>query len=715
MTFWVWPRTAILNAEVEAVEERHLLIAKNLAMTLEQYHDDLVSTFAAFAPDIILDRADEAEALFKDLHFRHVCVADAETGRVVTDFITEGQPCPEQVPPARFAMFQAMAEGPRVSISGVQVPAGEAPRIYLVKRETDHLVIGAIHTTFFREVQTRINFGDRGHAVVVDAAGRVLAHPRQDWIQSARDLSGLAPVKNLTNGESGVISFESPAIKATAIAGYSAVPGAGWGVMVPQPLAELEDLAKLISLETLLILLVGMALSCALALWIAARVTNRVNHVERAAMAMASGDRTVRVEGNPDAPLEIEELRNLMQSFNRMADEIERKSAAEERLQRTQKMEALGQLTGGVAHDFNNLLQVIQGNVEILKDELGGGSHLTDPILKAAKLGGKLTQQLLAFSRMQPLQPEVVNARELTLAMSSLLTRTLGELIDIEVRTVTDLWAVEADPNQLQNALLNLALNARDAMGGRGRIVILCENRKVGPLEAEGFEEFEPGDYVVISVSDTGTGMDPSVQDRVFEPFFTTKDVGQGSGLGLAMVYGFAKQSGGHATVTSVPGEGTTVALYLRRSQVTVPVPIPFWDEDPIPQGNGEVILLVEDMAGVREVAARMLRSLGYQVIAAEDAKAASRVLATGRRVDLVLCDVVLPGGISGPEFAKAAEASPRATRVILISGHAAYMDMPEGVSLQDRDVLRKPFQKQLVARVIHDALAKAQVPSPAE
>ena len=709
LVFWVWPRTEILNAEVDEVHERHLLIAENLGSALETYHRDMVLAFGSFARPIAEGTAEEARTLFENLYFRHICVADPATGKVLVSYLATEHRCPDKVPGERLEGFLELARGGGVRVSNVMAPEGERPRIYLVTNAGDVLVIGAIHTTFFHQLQERISFGRKGHAAIVDGSGRALAHPLATWEDEARDLSAISAVQRLMMGESGVETFHSPAMNEAMIAGFSAVPGAGWGVLVPQPLSELEAVATRINRDTLLILLAGLGLSYAIALWISSKIARRVTRVEYAAMAVAAGDRGTRVE-ETETSVRIRELSNLICSFNRMARGIEMARAAEERLQKTQKMEALGQLTGGIAHDFNNLLQVIQGNAEILNEGRGTDRNLTEPILEATELGGKLTHQLLAFSRLQPLRPEAFDPREMVSGISSLLTRTLGAAIEIELRTPPDLWPALADPNQLQNALLNLALNARDAISGHGRIVFTCENRRIAPDAARRFEDFAPGDYVVISVADNGSGMSDAVRARAFEPFFTTKATGQGSGLGLSMVYGFAKQSGGHATIESAPERGTTVSLFLRRAGAAAE-PRPPTRDEPVPMGNGEVVLVVEDMLGVRTTSTRLLRDIGYRVIAVADAGAALRILRSGGTVDAVLCDVVLPGGVSGPEFVRVARRVRPDLKVVFMTGYSADTEGVADALASVNILLQKPFQRQDVARVLRDVLAPDDPP----
>ncbi len=386
-------------------------------------------------------------------------------------------------------------------------------------------------------------------------------------------------------------------------------------------------------------------------------------------------------------------------------EDITQRRLAEEQLQRAQKMQAVGQLTGGVAHDFNNLLAVILGNAEILATQLDPDDPGVKPIIRAASRGAELTQKLLAFSRQQSLAPQAVDLADLVAGMSGLLSRTLGETIRVEASTPPGLWRAMADLGQLESAILNLAINARDAMPGGGRLVIEAAN-----VPAEAAEEIadaeEPADYVRLSVTDEGTGMSPEEQARAFEPFFTTKEIGQGSGLGLSMVYGFAKQSGGYAAIDSEAGRGTTIHLFLPRAEIA-PAEVEPAPRGPEPQGHGEVILVLEDDLDVRELTVSLLSRMGYEVLQAADGRAAERVLGEASRIDLLLSDVVLPGGISGPDFAETARRRHPDITVLFMSGYAN--DTSDQIARLGAGavLLHKPFHPRVLAQQVGSALAR--------
>lgn len=370
-------------------------------------------------------------------------------------------------------------------------------------------------------------------------------------------------------------------------------------------------------------------------------------------------------------------------------------------------MEAVGQLTGGVAHDFNNLLAVILGNTELLSMQSDEPNLRLEAITRAATRGSELTQRLLAYSRQQPLRPQTIDLVELTDGMADMLARTLGETIEIKTRTPPGLWSASADPGQVENALLNLAINSRDAMPQGGKLTIECMNVTLDQAYVTENPEALAGDLVVLAVSDTGTGtgMSAEIQARVFEPFFMTKEVGQGSGLGLSMVYGFTKQSGGHVSIYSEEGRGTTVKLYLPRSELAVEDTSPEV-EAAIPIGAGETVLVIEDDEDVRVLAADTLKGLGYCVIAVAAAAPARDVLASDTPVNLILSDVILPGGTSDPEFAEEIRATHPSLEIIFMSGYPAEAaNKRNGFLRSNRVLLNKPFQRRQLAEAVREIL----------
>ena len=385
--------------------------------------------------------------------------------------------------------------------------------------------------------------------------------------------------------------------------------------------------------------------------------------------------------------------------------DVTEQKKAEQKLHEAQKMEAVGQLTGGVAHDFNNLLAVILGNAELVQSRIGADDKPTQAILQAATRGAELIQRLLAFSRRQPLHSKPVDLNELIDGMTGLLRRTLGETVKVETILAADLWPTVADSGQVENAILKLAINARDAMSaGGGELRIETVNATFDADRALHLPDMEPGDYIVLSVEDTGTGIEVEALEHVFEPFFTTKDVGQGSGLGLSMVYGFARQSGGGVAIESQAGSGTIVRLYLPRGH-GVAEPAGQADGARAPRARGETVLVVEDDAEVRAIAGAMLEGLGYNVLTAGDAKAGLAALERTLEVSLLLSDIALPGGVSGPDMVGEVRRSRPDLKVLFMSGHGSGI-VSHGHGLhRNRELLMKPFRRQQLACKVRDIL----------
>jgi signal transduction histidine kinase len=392
-----------------------------------------------------------------------------------------------------------------------------------------------------------------------------------------------------------------------------------------------------------------------------------------------------------------------------VAERTEQLRQNEEALRQAQKMEAVGQLTGGVAHDFNNLLQVIVGNLETLKRHIPQDSARLQRAAANAMTGAQraaaLTRRLLAFSRRQPLDPKPVQVNALVGGMSDLLHRTLGEAIEMEAVLGAGLWPVEVDPHELEAALLNLAVNARDAMPDGGRLTVETANAHIDEAYAAAHTEVIPGQYVALSVSDTGTGMNAETVVRAFEPFFTTKSVDKGTGLGLSQVYGFVKQSGGHVKIYSELGQGTTVKIYLPRYTGAGA------EEDPIetsvsPEGDsGETILVLEDDDDVRTYSVESLRELGYRVIEAHDGPSALRLLERQPRVDLLFTDVVLPGGMTGAQVAAQARELRPNLKVLFTTGYARNAIIHHGRLDKGVQLITKPFSFSDLAAKVRDVL----------
>jgi signal transduction histidine kinase len=406
-----------------------------------------------------------------------------------------------------------------------------------------------------------------------------------------------------------------------------------------------------------------------------------------------------------------ERTRELETANEVLRSESSARAKVESQLFQAQKMEAIGTLTGGIAHDFNNLLGVVIGNLDLLRpmmQSLDQADELVGEALEAALRGADLTRRLLAFARRQTLNPVLVDVNELVEGTAKLLQRALGESIELEFDPGENIWPVEVDPSQLEASLINLATNARDAMPKGGRLRIVTRNRAVDADYAAQYPEVAPGDYALIAVSDTGTGMPPEVMSRIFEPFYTTKDKDKGTGLGLAMVFGFMKQSRGHINVYSEVGTGTVFRLYLPHSRAAAPAHQS--EIEAAETGNGELVLVVEDNAAMRRIVAAQLRSLNYRVIEAPSAVNALEIL-EHENVDIVLSDIVMPGAYNGIDLVRAARARWPEIRIVLSSGFADPKILSGLGSTGTVRILVKPYRKADLAREIRFALT---TPAPA-
>jgi PAS domain S-box-containing protein len=387
--------------------------------------------------------------------------------------------------------------------------------------------------------------------------------------------------------------------------------------------------------------------------------------------------------------------------------DITQQRQLEDRLRHADKMQAIGHLAGGIAHEFNNMMQAIQSNVELLAEVPGTDPDIVqslEAMRLTAKRGGELTGRLLSFSRLQTLRPQPTEIRSLVNDVVRLLSRTLGETIDIDADIPDGLWPVMVDQTELTNAIVNLAINARDAMPNGGRITLSANNLELSAEDLPTGDDLAPGAYVRLIVDDNGAGMPPKVREQAFAPFFTTKEVGKGTGLGLSMVYGFTKQSGGHVEIESEEGRGTAVTLYLPKAH-TAEAMIEANETRSIPRGNGETILVIEDDSVVRSATVRMLKRLGYTAVDTADAAAARKILDEGRTFDLILSDIVLPGGVSGPELAREVRAIHPDMKTIFVSGYPTDTRSDDDYSVSHEVFLKKPFKMDELASALCEAL----------
>ena len=409
--------------------------------------------------------------------------------------------------------------------------------------------------------------------------------------------------------------------------------------------------------------------------------------------------------------LALRQARRQSATLATLQAEVRRREIAEEALRQSQKMEAVGRLTGGIAHDFNNHLTVISSNIELLQRRLPPGSlslvRLTEAAMTGVQRAATLTHRLLAFSRQQPLEPEPLDVGRLVSNLSDLLCRTLGESIAVETVLPGGLWLTRVDANQLESALLNLAVNARDAMEEGGTLTIQTANAYLDDGYAASHAEVTAGQYVMLAVTDTGTGMTPEVVSKAFEPFFTTKPLGRGTGLGLSMVYGFVKQSGGHLAIDSHPGHGSTVKIYLPRFVRAAARPMSASSPSSGRQlpGKGETILVVEDDEGVRRASVESLREMGYQVLEAGDAMEGVRLVIDRGGIDLLFTDVGLPGGVNGQALADAARSASPGLRVLFTTGYTRSAVMPGDGLDAGVHFIAKPFNLAALAEKIREVL----------
>ncbi|MDC0116000.1 ATP-binding protein [Octadecabacter sp.] len=882
LVFLLWPFTLVYDARVSEVRERHLLLANNVSGALELYHEDIKTAMEAFSRSIVSSDAENARALFVHLGFYHVCVIDKTTGVVETSYLGADHPCPNALDQAQLAAIALLGNDGTPGFSGVVTPGGGAPRIQVVSDLGDVLVVGAVGTEFFRQQQRAISFGENGHAVIVDQFGRILAHPNPQWEQDTRDISRLEIVQAMVRDETGVTQFFSPAFNEDMIAGYTSVPGVGWGVMVPQPLREFRVAAQVFNREVLLILLIGLAASLLTAFFLARLFEKRLDSIQHTISDIADGtdginlgtahrmfniatfhkleqsivkmfaelkqsrvaqrDYSLKLEQSnaqlqneidtrksaqsgltsvekrynnlfENVPIAIREedlsqfkakidglgftdatlfenylnenpafvedcgksiqvvdvnaaslkLHNLtdkselktrvlesfgpesmrflrsvaMKMFKRETSDhrqtviyrddgqprhlistwsvlpgyegtygwclltsvdITEQVEVEDRLRQSQKMEAIGQLTGGIAHDFNNLLAVMQGNADLLAQDPNHDREFIEPITAAVQRGAELTQRLLAFSRKQSLAPKSVDLLALTNGMGNLLRRTLGPKIEISIRGEEGLCNVHADPGQIEAALLNLALNARDAMPSGGKLSILCRPATIGEVTGR---DLEPGNYAVMSVTDTGEGISEDEISHVFEPFFTTKPVGKGSGLGLSMVYGFCRQSKGDVMVKSGPGIGTTLSLFLPLSGANEEELVIKSTPVIAPKNTGSSILVLEDTSDVLLFLEKTLTRQGYKVLTATTIDDARKIVDAGHDIDVLVSDVLLPGNQNGPDFAIEFREIYVDRPIIFISGYPADLQGAQTDLLEKTLWLAKPFKaSELLAAI---------------
>ena len=431
-----------------------------------------------------------------------------------------------------------------------------------------------------------------------------------------------------------------------------------------------------------------------------AAIESRRALTARREVSTRSGQRSVEARIVP-----ITEEKNGISQVLVVVRDITEANVREEQIRQLQRLDSVGQLTGGIAHDFNNLLAVMMGSIELVRETLADGSDsaaFADEAIGAAGRGADLVRRLLAFARKQQLQPAAVDLNERLSQVVPLLERTLGESVQVKLKTARNLWPAIIDPTQVDDAVVNLAINARDAMPGGGVLTIETHNVTLDEDYVAQDVDVTPGDYVLLAVSDTGTGMPPAVITRAFEPFYTTKEEGKGTGLGLSQIYGWVKQSAGHIKIYSELGHGSTIKLYLPRSHAVRSAEAPR-AEMVTPTGD-ETILVVEDNPAVRRTVIRQLHGLGYKTIEAASGNAALQLIRTGTEFELLLTDVVMPGGMNGFELADEAKKLCPTVKILFTSGYTELAANGHSIARKEA-LLSKPYSKSALGKAIRSAL----------